>query len=310
MTPDSTRYGRVAVVFGGAGPEREVSLASGKAVLDALLGAGIDAIGIDGISALLECSREQRIDRVFNIMHGTGGEDGQLAGVLDALDIPYTGSGVLGSALSMDKVISKELWQYHDLPTADFLRVTADNLELAVDRLGLPLVLKPVAAGSSVGVSVVRTRAAMASAYESARAVDGQVMAEAFVGGGEYTVGIVGTRLLPSVRIRPVGEFYDYHAKYVDDATGYDCPSGLNEAEEQQLAMWAREAFDVLRLSGWGRVDFLRDADGSFWLLEVNTTPGMTSHSLVPKAAAHIGMDFPALCLEILETSFIRRNSP
>ena len=307
--PGPEEFGRVAVVFGGPSPEREVSLASGKAVLDALLDSGVDAIPVDGIPALIEASQTDRIDRVFNIMHGAGGEDGQLAGVLDALEIPYTGSGVLASALSMDKVITKELWQYHGLPTADFMRITSDDLDRAVARLGLPLVVKPVASGSSVGVSVVRESGAMRAAFDMARETDAQVMAEAFVGGGEYTVGIVGSRTLPAVRIRPAGEFYDYHAKYVDDATGYDCPAGLSADEEHQLGVWARDAFDVLRMTGWGRVDFLRDANGAFWLLEANTTPGMTSHSLVPKAAAYLGTSFPQLCLEILATSFIRRNS-
>ena len=306
---DPKQFGRVAVVMGGSSAEREVSLNSGGNVLDALRARAIDAQGIDGIPALLEAIRGGHVDRVFNILHGRGGEDGTLQGALQCLGVPYTGSGVLGSALAMDKVRTKHVWQALDLPTPRYVPFRpGDDVREAIDALGLPVVVKPSHEGSSVGITRVRSPADLSAAIELAARYDGELVIEQMIVGDEYTVGVLGREALPSIRIVPAGEYYDYHAKYIAEDTQYICP-GLSGAAEAEMRALALAAFDASGASGWGRVDLMRDAQGNNWLLEVNTTPGMTSHSLVPKAARAVGIDFEALCWRILETSFAERDA-
>ncbi|MDJ0655328.1 MAG: D-alanine--D-alanine ligase [Xanthomonadales bacterium] len=301
----ATDFGRVAVVMGGEGSEREVSLQSGAAVLEALQAREVNAFAVDGISPLLSCIQDGEVDRVFNILHGRGGEDGRLQGALDCLGVPYTGTGLLGSALAMDKSLSKRVWRDAGLSTARHAEVTPgqDALPSAQD-IGFPLVVKPVSEGSSVGISMVADPADFAAALEQAFAHERRVMLERFIAGSELTVSILGGSALPAIRIETDREFYDYEAKYVSDDTRYLCPCGLDEAEEQALKQTALDAFALLNCQGWGRVDFMRDESGTVYLLEANTSPGMTSHSLVPKAAAAAGIDFGSLVWQILETSF------
>ena len=303
---DPRQFGRVAVVMGGASAERDVSLDSGRNVLESLKRSGVDAHGIDGIPALLDALRAGHFARVFNILHGQhgGGEDGVLQGALDSLGVPYTGSGVLGSALSMDKIRSKWVWNALALPTPKFSPLPrGGDVQQAAAKVGFPLIVKPACEGSSVGVTRVFDRDGLQSAVELAARYPGDLLVEQLIVGAEFTVSILGRDALPSIRIVPKGAFYDYDAKYVADDTQYLCP-GLEGVDEAQLRQLAIEAFDALACSGWGRVDVMRDQAGRNWLLEVNTAPGMTSHSLVPKAAAAAGIDFDGLCWRILETSF------
>ena len=300
---DPRAFGAVAVVMGGTSAEREVSLNSGANVLEALRARGVDAHAVDGVPALLEGLRAGRYARVFNILHGRGGEDGTLQGALESLGVPYTGSGVLGSALSMDKVRTKQVWLALGLPTPRYASYRpGDDVREAIADLGLPVVVKPSHEGSSVGITRVRSPADLSAAIELAARYDGELVIEQLIEGGEYTVGILDGEALPSIRIVPPGEYYDYHAKYVSDDTQYLCPGLEGEAEARMRAL-ALRAFEASGASGWGRVDVMRDRQGDNWLLEVNTTPGMTSHSLVPKAARAVGIDFPGLCWRILETS-------
>lgn len=300
---DPRAFGAVAVVMGGTSAEREVSLNSGANVLEALRARGVDAHAVDGVPALLEGLRAGRYARVFNILHGRGGEDGTLQGALESLGVPYTGSGVLGSALSMDKVRTKQVWIALGLPTPRYASWRpGEDVREAIADLGLPVVVKPSHEGSSVGISRVRSPADLSAALALAARYDGEMVIEQLIEGGEYTVGILGREALPTIHIVPPGEYYDYHAKYVSDDTQYLCPGLQGEAEAAMRAL-ALRAFDAAGASGWGRVDVMRDRNGDNWLLEVNTTPGMTSHSLVPKAARAVGIDFPGLCWRILETS-------
>jgi D-alanine-D-alanine ligase len=301
---DARQFGRVAVALGGSSAERDVSLDSGRNVLEALRARDVDAHAIDGIPALLDALRAGHFARVFNILHGRGGEDGVLQGALDSLGVPYTGSRVLGSALSMDKIRTKQVWQSLDLPTPRYVRHHAgSDIGDAIVGLGMPVVVKPSHEGSSVGITRVRSQADLAGALELAARYDGELVIEQMIIGDEYTVGILQGEALPSIRIVPKGEFYDYHAKYVADDTQYICP-GLDAAGESAIRALSLRAFDAIGCSGWGRVDVMRDHAGKFFLLEVNTTPGMTSHSLVPKAARAVGIEFEELCWRILETSF------
>lgn len=299
---DPRTFGRVAVLMGGSSSEREVSLDSGRNVLDALRASGVDAFAVDGIPALRELLSQGAVDRVFNILHGHhgGGEDGIVQGLLEAHGVPYTGSDVLGSALSMDKIRSKQVWLSLGLPTPRYVRLSkGDDVHAAARRLGLPVIVKPACEGSSVGVSRVFSEADLAAAVELAARYPGELLMEQLIEGGEFTVGILERRALPSIRIVPKGAWYDYEAKYVSDETQYLCP-GLQGAAEAELGVLALAAFDALGCRGWGRVDVMRDREGRNWLLEVNTAPGMTSHSLVPKAARQIGLGFEALCVRIL----------
>ena len=302
---DAKQFGRVAVVMGGSSAEREVSLNSGRNVLDALKRRDVDAHGIDGIPALLDALRAGHFARVFNILHGRGGEDGVLQGALQSLGVPYTGSNVLGSALSMDKIRTKQVWESIGLPTPRYVRfANGGDIAAAISDLELPVVVKPSHEGSSVGITRVRKQQDIHDAITLAARYDGELIIEELIEGDEFTVSILGGAALPSIKIVPATEFYDYHAKYVSDDTQYICP-GLDEAAEEEVQILALRAFHAVGCSGWGRVDLMRNADGKFLLLEANTTPGMTSHSLVPKAAAVVGIDFDELCWRILETSVV-----
>jgi D-alanine-D-alanine ligase len=303
---DPAQFGRVAVVMGGSSAEREVSLDSGRNVLAALKARGVDAQAIDGIPALLDALRAGHFARVFNILHGQhgGGEDGVLQGALESLNVPYTGSGVLGSALSMDKTRSKRVWQSLGLPTPAFVPLLRGaDVHAAAKQIGFPLIVKPSCEGSSVGVTRVFEEKDLDAAVALAAKYPGDLLMEALIEGDELTVGILGRQVLPSIHIVPKGAFYDYNAKYVAEDTRYICP-GLEGEAEASLRALALEAFDALGCYGWGRVDVMRDRQGRNWLLEVNTAPGMTSHSLVPKAAAVAGIDYQELCWRVLETSF------
>lgn len=294
-------YGRVGVLCGGWSAEREVSLQSGIRVFRALSARGVEAEMVDIDRDMLLDGSLRRFDRVLNVVHGTGGEDGTLQAVLDLLDVPYVGSGVAASALTMDKLRSKQVWAALDLPTPAFALAT--DLAMARNeaaRIGYPLFVKPVDDGSSVGISKVREPAALAAAFTAA-ARYGEVLLEAFVDGQEYTCGVLGGEALPLIWIEPDGDFYDYHAKYVSDATRYHCPAPLAADATQALQKLSLQAFAALGGRDWGRVDFMLDAGGGMQLLEVNTVPGMTEHSLVPRAAAEAGIDFESLCLRLLD---------
>ncbi|MFN3843597.1 MAG: D-alanine--D-alanine ligase [Rehaibacterium terrae] len=302
---DPKGFGRVAVLMGGSSSEREVSLDSGRNVLQALRARGIDAVPVDGVPALIQALLDRRFDRVFNVLHGShgGGEDGVLQGLLDAFGVPYTGSGVLGSALSMDKIRTKQVWLALGLPTPRYVRLApGGDVQAAARALGLPVIVKPACEGSSVGISRVFDEAGLDAAVALAARYPGELLMEQLIVGEEYTVGILGETALPSIRIVPAGEYYDYHAKYVAEDTQYLCP-GLTGEDEQAMRALALQAFIAVGCSGWGRVDVMRDRDGGNWLLEVNTAPGMTSHSLVPKAARALGVSFEELCWRVLETS-------
>ncbi|MGB0134233.1 D-alanine--D-alanine ligase [Dokdonella sp.] len=303
---DPRMFGRVAVAYGGTSAEREVSINSGNNVLEALRASGIDAHLVDGIPALLDALRAGHYARVFNILHGRGGEDGMLQGALDALRVPYTGSGILGSALSMDKVRTKQVWQAIGLPTPRFVAYRpGDDLQTAIASIGYPAIVKPSHEGSSVGISRVFADSDMQAAIELAECYDGELLIEQLIEGAELTVAILGDTALPSIRIVPKGEYYDYHAKYIAEDTQYLCP-GLEGSAEDEIRALALTAFSAVGCSGWGRVDVMRSNAGDNFLLEVNTTPGMTSHSLVPKAARSAGIEFGPLCWQILETSLAR----
>ena len=304
---DMIDFGRVAVLMGGWSAERDVSLSSGQAVFDALAGQGIDTVALDlhreDARDLGRLLAEQDVDRAFIALHGRGGEDGQVQAVLDLLEIPYTGSGMAASAVGMDKVLCKRIWQGAGLDTPAFAVVEdLAAARQAADELGWPVIVKPTADGSSVGVSKVDGPAGVESAWQAA-AAHGPVMVERFIPGGEYTVTMLGGQTLPAIRIEASAEhaFYDYRAKYEAEDTGYRIPCGLSPDEEGRMAATAARAFELIGASGWGRVDFMRDEAGRHWLIEVNTVPGMTSHSLVPMAALEAGLDFPALCRTILE---------
>jgi D-alanine-D-alanine ligase len=304
-TTNPADFGRVAVLMGGTSSEREVSLDSGRNVLEALGRRGVKAEAVDGIPALRTALIERRVDRVFNILHGQhgGGEDGIVQGLLDAFAVPYTGSNVLGSALAMDKVRTKQVWLALGLPTPRYVRLAHDSDVAAAARsLGLPVIVKPASEGSSVGVSRVMTETELPAALALARRYPGELLMEELIQGDELTVAILGDQALPSIRIVPAESYYDYHAKYVAETTQYVCP-GLEAQAEDDLRQLARRAFLAAGCSGWGRVDVMRDRSGANYLLEVNTSPGMTSHSLVPKAARAVGIDFDDLVWRVLETS-------
>lgn len=309
---DPAVFGRVAVLMGGTSAEREVSLDSGRGVLEALRSRGVDAFAVDGIPALIDAIRNGSVDRVFNILHGNkgGGEDGVLQGVLEALGVPYTGSDVLGSALAMDKIRTKQVWIGSGLPTPNFKRLPqGGDVHAAARELGLPVIIKPSCEGSSVGVSRVFKDEDLDEAVALAARYAGEMLVEQMIVGDELTVAMLingdGYTALPSIRIVPKGEWYDYHAKYIADDTQYVCP-GLDGAAEDEIRRLAREAFVAAGCKGWGRVDFMRDrATGRLYLIEVNTAPGMTSHSLVPKAARQVGIEYDELCWRVLEATVV-----
>lgn len=298
-------FGKVGVLMGGRSAEREISLRSGAAVLAALRRQGVDAHAFDPAEHSLSELERAGFDLVFLILHGRGGEDGSLQGALELMGIPYTGSGVMASALGMDKWRCKLVWQGAGLPVPAYRLLDAHSDFDAIEReLGLPLFVKPAREGSSVGVSKVKTAGGLRAAYAAAARHDPLVLAERFMGGGEYTVAILGNgaemEALPVIRIVPATEFYDYEAKYFRDDTRYLCPAGLSADQEASLRELGRQAFAVLGCRGRGRVDILLDDQGSPHLLEINTAPGMTDHSLVPMAARAAGIDFDELCLRIL----------
>ncbi|MGH8597895.1 MAG: D-alanine--D-alanine ligase [Gammaproteobacteria bacterium] len=296
--------GKVAVLMGGRSAERAVSLKSGAAVHNALQRAGVDAVVVDWQGDLHQLIKS-RPDRVFIALHGRGGEDGCVQGTLEVLGVPYTGSGVLGCALAMDKVRSKQVWRANHLPTPDSLVAAGDNLEAAVNnQLGWPVMVKPTREGSSIGISKVERAEDLAAAIKLAKQYDSCVLIERFVRGSEYTLGIVAEQALPIIKLETPRTFYDYEAKYHATDTRYLCPAGLSEAAEQHFRELGLAAFDALGASGWGRVDFMVDSEDQPWLIELNTVPGMTDHSLVPMAAHHAGTSFEALVLDILSTSF------
>jgi D-alanine-D-alanine ligase len=304
-------FGKVAVLMGGDSSERDISLISGNAVLAALKSRGIDAHAFDPRDLAVATLATAAFDRAFNILHGPGGEDGLIQGALEWLGIPYTGSGVLASALTMDKLKTKRVVVGAGSVAPEYAVLTSvADLPAALAKLGLPLMVKPASQGSSVGISKVKSAVELPRAYAEARAVDPIVFAERFISGEEFTVGVLHDRALPSIRIQPATEFYDYQAKYFRNDTEYHCPSGLGSAAESELGAAALAAFRATDCSGWGRVDFMRDPrDGQFYFIEINTTPGMTDHSLVPMAARQAGIDFPELCWRVLATSFSRERT-
>jgi D-alanine-D-alanine ligase len=302
---DPKDFGRVAVLFGGDSSERDISLLSGNAVLEGLKRRGVDAHVFDPRDRSLATLA---FDRVWIALHGPGGEDGTLQGALEYLGVPYTGSGVMGSAIGMDKLRTKRLAQAIGVATADYVVLRgAQDFEVAVERLGLPMIVKPATQGSSVGMTKVERESDLPAAYEAAAALETSVFAEPWITGKEYTVAVLQGRALPSIRIETPKTFYDYEAKYFRDDTRYFCPSGLSKQAEQHLANLALAAFDAVGASGWGRADFMADATGRPLLLEINTIPGMTSHSLVPMAARAVEIDFDELVWRVLETSFTRQ---
>lgn len=299
-----SKFGKVAVLFGGRSAEREVSLKSGAAVLAALQRSGVDAHAFDPAQRDLHKLLDERFDRVFIALHGRYGEDGTVQGALELMGIPYTGSGVMASSIAMDKWRTKMIWQAAGLPIPDFMLLNEhSDWDAVVQRLGLPLFVKPANEGSSVGISKVKQVSELKAAYEEAAKHDKLVIAERFIGGGEYTAAILNGRALPVIKIEPANEFYDYEAKYLRDDTRYLCPCGLSAEQEAEMQALAQQGFAVIGGQGWGRVDFLRGTDGRAYLLEVNTSPGMTDHSLVPMAAREAGVSFEQLVVQVLEAA-------
>ena len=310
---DAADFGRVALLMGGDAPEREISLLTGRAVLKALQSRGVDVEPVETAGAeLVEILLRGGYDRAFNALHGPGGEDGVIAGMLDLLGIPYTGSSQAALALSMDKHVSKLAFAYARIPTPDWrmARSLSQAGEVAAD-VGYPMGLKPNNQGSSLGISRVDQAPELGAAYRRAAEFGEDVMVEAWIEGAEYTASMLQGEMLPVIRIHPPeGEFYDYHVKYESGKTRYQCPSGLAEEQETEINCLAEAAIDQLHVSGWARVDLMLDTGGEAWVLEVNAVPGMTSHSLVPMAAAQAGISFEELCWRILETSFDHRPGP
>jgi D-alanine-D-alanine ligase len=301
---NSAKYGKVAVLMGGLSAEREVSLKSGGAVLAALQQQGVDAHGIDAGKDVLQVLARGKYARAFIVLHGRGGEDGVIQGALEVLGIPYTGSGVLGSALGMDKLRCKQLLSGCGIPTPEFAVYTDEQgLAAIAGRLGYPLFVKPAREGSSIGIGKAANLDELRRACIEAARYDRTVLIERCIVGPELTAGILGERELPLIRLETPRVFYDYEAKYLLDDTRYICPAGLTQEQERRVQALARRAFDAVGCSGWGRVDFMLDGDGNPYVLEVNTVPGMTDHSLVPMAARHAGLSFDQLVMRILDTS-------
>lgn len=300
---------KIAVLSGGTSAEREVSLNSGAAVLAGLREGGVNAHLVDPKETDVTRLKELGFDKVFIALHGRGGEDGTLQGLLDIIGLPYTGSGVMASAISMDKLRSKLLWQGAGLPVAPWVALTRREFEQGltasvsgrITALGLPVIVKPSREGSSVGMSKVDKADDISSALALAFQHDEEVLVEKWLSGPEFTVAMLGEEILPSIRIQPAGTFYDYEAKYLSDETQYFCPSGLDAGREAQINALVLKAWQVLGCHGWGRIDVMQDSDGQFYLLEANTSPGMTSHSLVPMAARQAGMSFSQLVVRILD---------
>ena len=305
----AAHFGKVAVLMGGNSSEREISLKSGAAVLQSLLRSGVDAHAVDPAKEDLLQIRQSGFDRAFIILHGRGGEDGVIQGALEAIGLPYTGTGVMGSALGMDKLRSKQLWQGAGLSTPAYKVLDGDcDFEQVAREIGLPMIVKPATEGSSIGMSKVVQAEALSAAWQKAAGNGANVLAEHWVDGAEYTVAILQGEALPVIRVETARDFYDFEAKYQSDDTGYICPCGLSDAQEKTLQQLALEAFDVVGCRGWGRVDLMCDLQGDAWLIEVNTVPGMTDHSLVPMAAKAAGIEFDQLVWRILETSVVAED--
>jgi D-alanine-D-alanine ligase len=299
-------FGKVAVLMGGSSAEREISLLSGNGVLKALKSKGVDAHAFDPAERDLFELKREGYARCFIALHGRGGEDGTIQGALEVLGVPYTGSGVLGSALAMDKVRTKQVWESCSLPTPPYEPMDADSdFDALSERLGLPLIVKPVQEGSSLGITKVRAAGDIDEAYALAVNYDSVVIAERFIDGPEYTASILKDAPLPLIRIEAPEGKYDYQNKYFTDVTKYLCPCGLAAPKEDALKALALEAFKAVGCSGWGRIDLMLDARGDPWLLEVNTSPGMTSHSLVPMAAKAVGISYEDLCVRILDDAHV-----
>lgn len=302
LKPES--FGRVAVLFGGKSAEREVSLKSGSAVLEALQSAGVDAFGIDVGDDFLQRLVSEKIDRAFIVLHGRGGEDGTMQGLLECLEIPYTGSGVLASALAMDKLRTKQVWQSLGLPTPRHAVLASEaDCRAAADKLGFPLIVKPAHEGSSIGMAKVGGVTELIAAWRAASAYDAQVLVEQWIQGPEFTIATLRGEVLPPIGLGTPHSFYDYDAKYVANDTQYRIPCGLDPVKEEELRQLSARACEAVGIQGWARVDVMQDSAGAFWLLEVNTVPGMTDHSLVPMAARAAGLDFQQLVLAILDAS-------
>ena len=298
---DVSVFGRVAVLFGGSSAERAVSLKSGAAVLAALQAAGVDAYGIDAGAQLAEQLLNERPDRVFIALHGRGGEDGSLQGLLESLRIPYTGSGVMASAIGMDKLRTKQIWQSLGLPTPAYAMLRdGEQCTEIVERLGTPLIIKPLHEGSSIGMAKADSLQQLQDAWQGAQSYDSEALVEQWIQGAEFTVAVLDGQALPPIRLRTPHTFYDYEAKYQANDTQYLCPCGLPPEQETQLKALSLRAFEAVGCKGWGRVDVMQDEQGNFYLLEVNTVPGMTDHSLVPMAAKATGLSFGDLVLAIL----------
>ncbi|UUQ66643.1 D-alanine--D-alanine ligase [Pseudomonas fuscovaginae UPB0736] len=304
-------FGRVAVLFGGKSAERAVSLKSGNAVLEALLGAGVDAFGIDVGDDLLQRLLNEKIDRAFIILHGRGGEDGSMQGLLECLEIPYTGSGILASALAMDKLRTKQVWHSLGIPTPRHavLGSEADCISAGAE-LGFPLIVKPAHEGSSIGMAKVTGVDDLIAAWRAAATYDSQVLVEQWIQGPEYTIATLRGQILPPIALGTPHSFYDYDAKYLASDTQYRIPCGLDDTKEKELMDLTAKACEALGIAGWARADVMQDADGQFWFLEVNTAPGMTDHSLVPMAARAAGLDFQQLVLAILAESVASHPGP
>ena len=299
----AAKCGRVAVLMGGDSAEREVSLKSGNAVYQALLEAGVDAIPVDLQASAFHQLAELEVDRVFNVLHGRGGEDGSIRAVLDFLGIPSTGSGVGALALTMDKVLTKKVIRCSGIPTPDFIELYCEaDCERLLQEFGLPVFVKPVLEGSSIGMTPVHEADDLLPAWEKARRY-GVVFAEKFITGGEYTAAFIGDEVLPLIKLDTPREFYDYEAKYLADDTIYTCPCGLADDKVEQINELVRDTIRVTRVSDWGRVDLMLDAEQQPWIIEVNTVPGMTDHSLVPMAGRAVGLEMPDLVLRILEAT-------
>jgi D-alanine-D-alanine ligase len=304
-----SEYGKVAVLMGGDSAEREISLRSGSAVLAALQQRGVDALGIDAGADVLSQLAAGGFDRAFIILHGRGGEDGVIQGALERIGLPYTGSGVLGSALGMDKYRTKALWHGLGLPTPESVLIEQESDLPAAAAIGFPLIIKPSHEGSSIGMSRVEDGSQLRQAWETARRYDASVLAERWIVGREFTASVLQGEVLPLIRLETPHIFYDYEAKYHADTTSYHCPCGLPDALEAELQALCLRAFEAVGASGWGRVDLMLDAQQRPWLIEVNTVPGMTDHSLVPMSARMAGIEFDELVLRILATSIGREAS-
>jgi len=301
-------YGKVAVLMGGWSAEREISLLSGGAVLTALQQKGIDAHGVDVGHDIASVLAAGDYSRALIMLHGRGGEDGAMQGLLEVMGLPYTGSGILGSALAMDKLRCKQVWAAEGYPIPEYMVLeTKQDCNDAVEKLGLPLIIKPALEGSSIGMSKVEAEDEMLPAFNIARECEGTVLAEKWITGAEYTAAILNHKVLPMIRLETDRAFYDYVAKYEANDTRYICPCGLEQSKEQELGSILLSAFDAIDASGWGRIDFMLDANGQPWLIEANTVPGMTSHSLVPMAAKQGGIEFNELVIEILRSSYGRQ---